>query len=89
MTKRYCTMPKVPWFRDWFEEKFGDLCKTHDEDYYKGKCKLCSDIAFVKGIFSRGYWFLTPFVFIFINMPWVWYWYLRRPKNGIRIVRRD
>jgi hypothetical protein len=70
MYKRYCTMPAIPWFRDWFEGKFGDLCEAHDD---VKRCKLCGDWRFIRGIASRGYWYLVPFVYMAINMPWVWF----------------
>ena len=75
---RHCTMPNIPFFRDWFEENFGDLCEQHDAEYAFGDCKLCSDYTFVKEIGKRGYWYLVPFVYIAINLPWVWFNWLRR-----------
>ena len=59
MSKRYCTVPKIFGLREWFEGKFGDLCKVHDEDYAQGYlfggCKTCKDLKFVHGIAQRGY----------------------------------
>lgn len=74
-------MPKIPVFRDWFEEQFGDLCEQHDEDYYKGYsglgCKICSDFKFVLGIANRGHPGLAIVVFVAVQMPWVWWKWIR------------
>ena len=78
-----CTMPKIPFFRDWFEERFGDLCERHDAEYAFGDCKLCADWRFVLEIGKRGYWPLVPFVFLAVNLPWVWleYFFDRRKRK--------
>jgi len=78
MRKRYCTLPKDPFgFREWFEKKFGDLCKTHDEEYFigyrQGGCKLCSDLKFVLGIANRGYCLLAMATLFAVQMPWLWW----------------
>lgn len=70
-------MPWLPFgLRDWFNDLFEDLCRKHDADYYDGRCKICSDVDLVKGIWDRGYWWLVPFVFIAVNLPWVWGWWI-------------
>jgi hypothetical protein len=74
-------MPNIPWFRDWFEKQFTDLCAQHDWEYDNEGCKLCSDWRFVRAISIRGYWWLTPLVFIAIQMPWVWISYNKRIKK--------
>ena len=73
MGKRYCTMPAIPVFRNWFEVKFGDLCQRHDLGYAAGDCKLCHDKVFAGAIASRGHPVLAAFVFIAVNLPWVWW----------------
>ena len=79
MTERRCTMPNIPWFRDWFESKFHNECKLHDKEYKIGKCKLCSDYRLATSIAEKGYVLLSLGVFIAVNMPWVWYiWFKRR-----------
>ena len=77
MTKRYCTMPNIPWFRDWFESKFGDLCYRHDRWYETKVPKLEADKWFCAYIYKRGYWYLVPFVFLAVNLPWVWWSYYK------------
>lgn len=68
---RYCTMPKIPFFRDWYENKFGDLCYLHDLDYYNGMDKIEADYIFCQQIAQRGYKWLAILTLIAINMPWV------------------
>jgi len=75
-------MPNIPWFRDWFENKFGDLCNEHDKDYMMGRCKLCSDCALVNGIIKLGFWWLVIPVFIAVNLPWVWIKYYKKRRKG-------
>ena len=71
---RYCTIPKIPWFRDWFEDRFGDLCKIHDEEYSAAKTrheKYESDFKFTKQIAQRGYLTLSILTLMAVNMPWI------------------
>lgn len=75
---RYCTMPNIPFFRDWYEKKFSSLCKQHDDDYETKKCKLCSDTKMVKAMYSKGYYILGSLTFIAVNLPWVWYKFYRK-----------
>lgn len=73
----FYTIPNIPWFRDWFEGKFGDLCEAHDSVI---DCKVCGDWAFIRGIARRGYWYLAPPVWLAINMLWVWFEFIRNEK---------
>jgi hypothetical protein len=80
---RYCTLPKDPFgFRNWYEKKFGDLCKLHDEAYAigygGGKCKLCADFEFALGISKRGHQFIALLSFIAVQMPWLWWKWVRK-----------
>lgn len=82
MTKRYCTLPAIPWFRNWFEKKFHYECATHDSAYTHGKCKLCADYDFSTAIAGKGYPLLSIAAFLAVNMPWVWWsWYKMKRKN--------
>ncbi len=75
--ERHCTMPNIPWFKAWFEKRFGDLCRKHDAEYAFGKCKLCADFRFCKALAQRGHKRLSLLVFLAINLPHVWiiyYW---------------
>lgn len=82
MADRYCTMPKIPWFRDWFESKFGDLCEKHDTQYrhisaidepvvFKKRFKHESDFGFALSVALRGYVALAILALIFFQLPWV------------------
>lgn len=61
---RYCTLPNIPWFRSWFEGKFGDLCKRHDEAYgdiakldpaHRRPTKIHADYRFCATMACRGH----------------------------------
>lgn len=69
-------MPNIPYFRKWYENKFGTLCEQHDKDYKKGKCKLCSDVRLTKGIYNKGYYLLGSLSFLAVNLPHVWLKYI-------------
>lgn len=77
-----CTMPKIPYFRDWFESKFSDLCNMHDLGYVYLDCKLCCDFRLAAGIAERGYPFIGLLTFFAVNLPWVWIkWALLQRKG--------
>ena len=74
MSKRYCTMPKIPWFRDWFEGKFGDLCEAHDAEYVAiedQESKYWSDFKFACKIAQRGYFWFAIGALLLVSLPWV------------------
>lgn len=71
-----CTMPDIPWFKDWFNERFGDLCEAHDEAYAQRLCKICSDYWLAHGIADRGFLWLSFLTFLAVQLPWVWAEYL-------------
>ena len=50
-----CTMPKVLGFHRWFQDRFGDLCKAHDEAYEARLDRKQADIILAAGIALRGY----------------------------------
>lgn len=55
MTKRYCTVPAILGFREWFECMFKPFCKAHDEAYestYNVFKKLWADIVMVWGMLT-------------------------------------
>ena len=58
--KRECTLPKIFGLRKWFENRFGDLCHAHDAAYVARTGKIKADLAFLKGMTQRGYWWLVP-----------------------------
>jgi hypothetical protein len=53
--QRHCTMPNIPFFRDWFERQYGNLCEMHDEEYVYGKCRLCADWRFMLGMIKQDW----------------------------------
>lgn len=75
-------MPKIPFFKEWFNGKFSDLCAEHDAEYAAGTCKLCSDYYLAAGIAGRGYGMLSILTFLAVQLPWVWGWYLWNKYNG-------
>ena len=74
MGKRYCTMPKIPYFRKWFESNFGDLCAIHDMEYQKitnRQEKKVADFTFAMKIAERGHLFFALIALIAVSLPWV------------------
>jgi len=74
MAQRYCTMPKIPFLRPWFERKFGDLCEWHDNQYDIIRCeddRLLVDFEFAYQVSRRGSYWLAVFALIFFRLPWV------------------
>ncbi len=62
-----CTMLYMPWFRKWFNDKFGDLCDIHDFNYESRYPRKLADIEFAASIMLRGYPFMAFFVYIFVR----------------------
>jgi hypothetical protein len=60
-----CTMPWMPWFRAWFNRKFGDLCEIHDFNYKSKYNRKKADIELAAGILLRGYPFMALLAYIF------------------------
>ncbi len=48
--RRYCTVPSILGFREWFEKQYGDLCEVHDREYVDKGCLICADIKFISGM---------------------------------------
>lgn len=77
---RHCTVPKILGFRDWFEERFGELCKQHDETYIAQQggevARLMADLRLTSGMWSRGYWwFAIPTQAFLTGLGWYWWWF--------------
>lgn len=53
--RRFCTVPKILGFRDWFERSYGDLCEVHDAAYDEGKELLKADLKFIGGMISQDW----------------------------------
>lgn len=72
---RYCTIPKIFGFREWFENHFGDLCEIHDIQYIeKNITRKDSDLQFVRGMRNRGYPILAFFSYLVIRPVGWFYW---------------
>lgn len=72
---RTCTIPKIFGLRDWFENRFGDLCERHDFEYSNRTGKWSADMRLVRGMWDRGYWWLAVPTFLFVNTIGIFYYY--------------
>ena len=73
--RRHCTLPAIFHIREWFENKFGDVCEIHDHMYTERLGKWNADKHFYKAIWKRGpRLFIIP-VFVFFNTVGFWYYY--------------
>lgn len=63
-----CTMPRAFGFHAWYEAKFGDLCRKHDEQYAAGVPRHIADQHFVAGIILRGYPALAFLTYLFVRV---------------------
>lgn len=74
--QRYCTVPKFFSFKEWYENKFSDLCKIHDNEYvFKNVNKWTADWKFVSSVWNRGYKFTAIGSFIAFWTVGLYYWY--------------
>jgi hypothetical protein len=70
----------IKWFglKDWFDNRFRDLCDEHDTYYVKRiwQDKVYSDFHFCARMAARGYMTLAFFSFIFFctigTTFWLW-----------------
>ena len=74
---RYCSIPGIPYVRDWVEKNFGDICQGHDEAYAEDKCRVCRDIKFIGLAAGRCLPFvlalvLLPLIFIGFQINTIW-----------------
>lgn len=71
-----CTF--IRWFgiKRWFDERFGDLCKAHDEAYLLRiwKEKVASDFILSAGMASRKYYLLAYATLLFMAIFGTLYW---------------
>jgi hypothetical protein len=72
---RSCTVPAILGLREWFESRFGDMCRVHDYAYVRRLGKWKADMAFLKRMQERGYWWLVPPTFFFFMTIGFWYYY--------------
>lgn len=71
-----CSVPRLLGFKNWFDERFGDLCENHDSLYtsksavsrYDADCKLAGSMFF------RGYPFFAIITFVAVrSFGWLFY----------------
>lgn len=78
-----CTLPALIGLRRWFNDNFGDLCKSHDDLYDVGFDRKKADRILAIGIISRGYFWLGVFAYIAVRLfGWLHY----KPKKEKRDV---
>lgn len=65
--QRHCSVPGIPFVREWVERYFGDLCEVHDDEYLAGKCRVCRDIKFTALAVVR----CLPFIAALVLLPLV------------------
>ena len=69
-----CTMPKIPWFRDWYNEQFKDICQAHDDAYKDRIPRKDADIELLIGIVQSGYVLIGFTSYIMIRLiGWINY----------------
>lgn len=76
MSKRYCTIPAIFGLRVWFEERFGEGCKQHDEDYINQQItRKEADLLMMAFMVCKGYPFLAIITYYGFLRPFGWlYW---------------
>lgn len=79
-----CSMPKIPYFRDWYEKSFKDLCLKHDHAYRDQEPRLQADLDFTAGIVTRGYPLLALASYYFIRV--VGYWEYRKAAKNVQVL---
>lgn len=73
--RRYCTIPTWFGFGKWYVKRFNDLCEAHDEAYTNQTGKWKADMALIKGMVDRGYWYLAiPTFFVFNTVGYFYYY---------------
>ena len=81
MSKRYCSLPWLPFgLREWFERNFGEFCAEHDAGYAEGGCKLCHDATFLMRFIRRGCLLIGIVAFLLVAIfGWI-RWFKARDK---------
>ena len=77
-----CTMPKIPFLRDWYNREFEDLCEIHDLLYELRFDKGLSDDWLVENIRFNGHpyaAFFTRISLFFVG----WFYYSRAGKKYV------
>lgn len=74
--RRFCTIPAIFGLRDWYVNRFNDLCMAHDLAYELQTGKLKADYAMLKGMTQRGYFFVAIPTTVFLLTVGNIYYYL-------------
>jgi hypothetical protein len=74
-----CTFP---FFKDWLEKNFGDLCEQHDFDYVQRVWirKVASDYEFCAKVASKGYALLALGALVYFKTVGTLYWLWKKYK---------
>lgn len=76
-----CTLPKIPWFRDWYNEQFKDLCEKHDKAYRDRIPRKDADIDLMIGVIQRGYVWIGIGTYIFVRIIGRFHYARPRPSK--------
>lgn len=72
---RYCTIPEIFGLREWYEKRFGDLCKAHDESYViRHISRWQADWELFMGMVDRGYPVFGFLTWLFARTVGWFYW---------------
>jgi hypothetical protein len=72
--KSHCTLPSVFGFKDWFNQRFADLCFMHDMMYETKVNRKEADCWVASHIMLRGYPFLAFLTYISVRLiGWMHY----------------
>ena len=63
-----CTLPKIPYFRDWYNTQFHDLCDAHDKAYRELVPRKDADITLAVNVIQRGYVWVGFGTYIFVRI---------------------
>lgn len=75
--RRYCTLPKIFGLRDWYTNRFNDLCMAHDIAYEQQTGKFAADYALLKGMTVRGYFLLAiPTAVFLLTIGNIYYYFV-------------
>lgn len=72
-----------PFFRQWLNERFGDLCRYHDDMWATRvwKLKVASDFEFCSLMAARGYVALATLAYLYFTIPGTIYWLWKKYKR--------
>lgn len=70
-------MPKIPMFRNWYEQQFKHLCEAHDNAYKNRIPRKDADIELMIGVIQSGYVFVGIGTYIFVRT--IGWWHYERP----------